>query len=451
VVLKYLTVRQADILEGLVKAYRWILFVILFVAAVLPASAQQRVIVRDQLGLQGLQFTCLVLNCNVAYNLGDPSGELFLITVDDSVNLGSLLTLLSNQFGIVDAEVDQQLFLIGAAAGPIPESLLDNTPIPYYGAPVWDGYVNQPASQIVRVQQAQNTFNVTGAGVVAMIDTGVDTQHPALVPVLVPGYNFINNTPSGNETGDLNESSAALLDGGSPEPTYVNSSTIALVNESSAALLDGGGYSDFGHGTMTAGIVHLVAPTAQIMPLKAFAADGSGYVSNIIRATYYAVKNGGKVISMSFSFSPSSKEMARAVNYASSQGLICVASAGNNGEDVVVYPAGLKNVMGVASTSDYGTRSSFSNYGPDVWVAAPGEGIVSTYPYGTYSAGWGTSFSAPFVSGTAALLVGLSANANQQSAAAAIAHANWISSDMGNGQLDIYQAVQSWVTTTGQQ
>lgn len=143
--------------------------------------------------------------------------------------------------------------------------------------------------------------------------------------------------------------------------------------------------------------------------------------------------------------------MARAINYASHQGLICVASAGNDGEDVVVYPAGLKNVMGVGSTSDYGTRSSFSNYGPDVWVAAPGEGVVSTYPYGTYSAGWGTSFSAPFVSGTAALLVGVSANVNQQSAAAAIAHANRISSDMGNGQLDVYQAVQSWVTTVGQQ
>lgn len=433
------------------RAYRWILFLILFVAVGLPASAQQRVIVRDQLGLNGLQLTCRVLNCNVAYNLGDPSGQLFLTTVDDSVNLGPLLRLLSSQFGIVDVEVDQQLFLIGAAAGPIPESLLDNTPVPYYGAPVWDGYVNQPASQIVRVQQAQNTFQVTGAGVVAMIDTGVDIQHPALVPVLVPGYNFINNTPSGSEMGDVNESSAALLDGDSPEPTYVNSSTIALVNESSAALLDGGGDSDFGHGTMTAGIVHLVAPTAQIMPLKAFGPDGSGYVSNIIRATYYAVQNGANVLSMSFSFSPSSSEMARAINYASRQGLICVASAGNDGEDVVVYPAGLKNVMGVASTSDYGTRSSFSNYGPDVWVAAPGEGVVSTYPYGTYSAGWGTSFSAPFVSGTAALLVGVSANVNQQSAAAAIAHANWISSDMGNGQLDVYQAVQSWVTTTGQQ
>ena len=75
----------------------------------------------------------------------------------------------------------------------------------------------------------------------------------------------------------------------------MNSSTIASVNESSAALLDGGGDSDFGHGTMTAGIVHLVAPTAKIMPLKAFAADGAGYVSNIIRATYYAVNNGSKV------------------------------------------------------------------------------------------------------------------------------------------------------------
>jgi len=329
--------------------------------------------------------------------------------------------------------------------------LLDKTPLTYYGAPVWSGYVNQPAAVTVRVLQTQSTFHVAGAGIVAMIDTGVDTQHPALVPVLVPGYNFIDNTPSGSEMGDVNESSAALLDGGSPEPTYVNSSTIALVNESSAALLDGGGDSDFGHGTMTAGIVHLVAPTAKIMPLKAFAADGSGYVSNIIRATYYAVKNGSKVISMSFSFSPSSNEMARAINYANSKGLICVASAGNDGEDVVVYPAGLKNVMGVASTSDYGTRSTFSNYGPDVWVAAPGEGIVSTYPYGTYSAGWGTSFSAPFVSGTAALLVNVSSNVNQQNAAAAIAHANWISSDMGNGQLDIYQALQSWITTVGQQ
>jgi subtilisin family serine protease len=434
------------------KCYRWILFLILLAAAGPSASAQQRLIVRDTLGSSGLQISCLILNCNVGSNLGDPAGQLFLVTVDGSVNLNSFLALLLNQVGVVDAEADQELFLIGAAAGPVPESLTDSTPLPYYGASVWDGYVNQPAAVIVRVLQTQSTFNVAGAGTVAMIDTGVDTQHPALVRVLVPGYNFINNTPSGSEMGDVNESSAALLDGGSPAPTYVSPSTIAVVNESTAALLDSGQNADFGHGTMTAGIVHLVAPQANIMPLKAFAANGTGYVSNIIRATYYAVQNGGNVLSMSFSFSPSSNEMATAINYANSQGLICVASAGNDGEDVMVYPAALPNVMGVASTTDYDTPSSFSNYGPDVWVAAPVEGFVSTYPFGTYAAGWGTSFSAPFVSGTAALLMNVSAGVNQQTAAAAIANAQPISSTgMGNGRLDTYMAVQSWVTKTGQQ
>jgi subtilisin family serine protease len=446
------------------KCYRWMMFLILLVAAMQPSASAQlrlpqqqvpqlRLIVRDNLGLGGLKITCLVLNCKVGANLGDPAGQLFLITVNTQVNLNFFLTSLLNQIGIVDAEVDQQLFLVEAAAGPVPESLIDSTPLTYYGAPVWNGYVNQPAAAIVRVLPAQSTFNVTGAGsIVAMIDTGVDTQHPALVPVLVPGYNFINNTPSGSEMGDLNESTAAVLDGGSPAPAIVNSSTIAVVNESTAAVLDGGPYGDFGHGTMTAGIVHLVAPQAKIMPLKAFAADGSGYVSNIIRATYYAAQNGANVLSMSFSFSPSTNEMATAINYANSQGVICVASAGNSGTDVLVYPAALPNVMGVASTTDYDTTSSFSNYGSDVWVAAPGEGVISTYPYGTYSAGWGTSFSAPFVSGTAALLVNVSANANQQNAAAAIAHAQPVSgSGMGNGQLDVYQAVQAWVATVNRQ
>ena len=129
--------------------------------------------------------------------------------------------------------------------------------------------------------------------------------------------------------------------------------------------------------------------------------------------------------------------------------MICVASAGNDGANVTVYPAGLEHVMGVASTSDYNTRSTFSNYGSDVWVAAPGEGIISTYPYGTYSAGWGTSFSAPFVSGAAALLVSISPSLNQQSAAAALAHAQYISSSgMGNGVLNVDAAMSSWLEST---
>jgi hypothetical protein len=426
------------------KCYRWMLPLLLLAATVVPATAQQGVIVRASLGLPGLNATCLLLNCTVSASLGDPSGQLFLITSNTSVDPILFLTTLTNQLGIVDAELDQQVSLIEATAGPVPESLLDQTPLPYYGAPVWDGYANQPAAIITNVQKAQSSFNVSGAGIVAMIDTGVDTQHPALVPVLVPGYNFINNTPNGSETGTLDQSSAAVLDGGGP--VYVNQYSVAVLNQSSAAVLDQGVGSDFGHGTMTAGIVHLVAPTAQIMPLKAFSSNGTGYLSNIIRATYYAAKNGSSVISMSFDFTSPSTEMANAIQYVNQQGIICVASAGNNGINQVVYPAGIPGVMGVASTSDYGTTSSFSNYGSDVWVAAPGEGVISTYPYGTYSAGWGTSFSAPLVSGTAALLVQVSSNVNQQTAAAAIAHAVPLSaSGMGNGQLDVYQAVQAWV------
>lgn len=426
------------------KCYRWMLPLLLLAVTVAPASAQQRFIVRDNLGLTGLNTTCLLLNCSVSANLGDPTGHVFLIKVNTSIEPLAFLTILLNQVGIVDAEVDQPVSLIEATAGPIPESLLDQTPLPYYGAMVWDGYANQPAAQIVRVQQAQQSFNVTGAGTVAIIDTGVDTQHPALIPVLVPGYNFIDNTPNGSETGTLNQSSAAVLDGSNP--VYVNGQTIAVLNQSSAAVLDQPGNADFGHGTMTAGIVHLVAPTAKIMPLKAFSSDGTGYLSDIVRATYYAAQHGSKVISMSFSLSSSSAEMANAIHYANNKGIICVASSGNSGLEEVVYPAGISGVMGVASTSDYDTRSTFSNYGSDVWVAAPGEGIVSTYPYGTYSAGSGTSFSAPFVSGTAALLVQVSPNVNERTAAAAIAHAMQLSTNgMGNGRLDAYQAVQAWV------
>ena len=129
------------------KCCRWMLLLVLLSAVVRPAAAQQRIIVRDKLGLRGLQLTCLLVRCQVALNLGDPSNQLFVVTVDSSANLNSLLTQLLNQVGIVDAEVDQQIFLVGAAAGPIPESLLDETPLTYYGSPVWNGYGNQPAAQ----------------------------------------------------------------------------------------------------------------------------------------------------------------------------------------------------------------------------------------------------------------------------------------------------------------
>jgi subtilisin family serine protease len=286
---------------------------------------------------------------------------------------------------------------------------------------------------------------VTGAGaIVADIDTGVDPTHPALQGVLLQGYDFTRNQPGASELNDPQPSSSSC----SSCPTLNQYSAVhpsaSSPKQSSVALVDGEGPSDFGHGTMVVGIIHLTAPQAMILPLKAFQSNGTGNLSNILSAIYYAVQNHTNVINMSFDLTTSSTELSDAISYASSNNVILVASAGNDGEQEVVYPAALQNVMGVASTNDLDQRSSFSNYGNQVvWVAAPGEGIITTYPYDTYAAGWGTSFSAPFVSGTAALLVGAQPKITPSQAATAIANAQWIGANMGNGRLDVYRAVQA--------
>lgn len=222
------------------------------------------------------------------------------------------------------------------------------------------------------------------------------------------------------------------------------------VIQSVAAVVDNPEYAAFGHGTMVAGVVHLVAPRAYILPLKAFKADGTGYTSDVIRAVYRAVHANANVLNMSFNFVGPSQELSQAITYANKNDVICVASAGNDGRSVAVYPAAYSNrVMGVASTSNTDTRSWFSNYGqPGVFVAAPGEGVVTTYPWGAYAAAWGTSFSAPFVSGAAALLLDV-AGANESNASQSIAHAKWISSDLGHGRLDLDQAVAAWRSALG--
>jgi len=427
---------------------RYFVIAVLFVGitAAQSASAQpSRLIVRDTLGLTHLSILCSLLGCNVIHGLGDPSQQLFLVAQTNVLApLSNLTNLLLLQVGIVDVQVDQLLTLVSPPSSVIPAGLTDPLPIDYYGTLVWNGYLSQPANLIIRTAQTQSEYQVSGAGTVAVIDTGVDPLHPALAPVLLPGYDFTRDTAGADETGDLDHSTVAVLDGGGGTPVVVSPALAAVVTAAGATSLSNPQYAAFGHGTMTAGLVHLVAPTANILPLKAFSADGSGYLSNVLQAIYYATNHGSKVISMSFDFSSSSSELSAAINYADSQGVICVASAGNSGEEVKTYPASLNYVMGVASTSDSDTQSSFSNYGSQVvWVAAPGENIVSTYPFGTYASSSGTSFSAPLVSGTAALLVDMDNSVDPTAAANAIAHAKYISSNLDHGRLDTYLAVGS--------
>jgi len=376
-----------------------------------------------------------------------------------------LLNLVGNPLGIVDAEVNQLLNLIGGLnLVPTPISLTlmqDRSPVPYPAnstQTAWSSYVNQSAASIVGIQNAQKTFNVTGTGIVADIDTGVDPTHPVLQPVLVAGdgYDFTRNQAGGSELNDLSpcpfpSTSPCTPPPCSPttcsSPAQVNQSSAAILDQSSAAILDGSSqYKAFGHGTMVMGIIHLVAPTAMLMPLKAFHSDGTASLSDILRAIYYGVQNSANLINMSFDTKTSSVELQKALDYASQKGVICAASSGNDGQGppLLVYPAALQSdVMGVASTSDQDTRSSFSNYGNAiVWVAAPGESIVSTYPFDTYAAGWGTSFSAPFVSGGAALLHNLKTAIAQSEAGTAVSHAVPLADQgMGHGRLDLCLAL----------
>jgi subtilisin family serine protease len=434
--------------------WRW-LWIPLFICGLCnsPAAADNRVIVRTTLGLQGLQAFCnglpLLQNCTVVEGLDGPLNQLFLVTTP--LDLTTFLNLLGSTVGIVDAEADQLLSLVGGLnqVTTPPAGLSDTTPVNYSGSTVWDGYVNQPAAQIVRVSEAQSTFQVTGRGIVADIDTGVDPNHPALQPVLLPGYDFTRDQPGGSEMTDFTGTPPS---GSTTDIAQVNQSTAAVLDQSTAAVLDTNPqYSAFGHGTMVMGIIHLVAPHAQLLPLKAFSSDGTGFLSNILHAAYYAVQSGANVINMSFDMTSNSLEFSKAMDYANENRVICASSAGNDGMQEIVYPAAFQNdVMGVASTSDTDTRSSFSNYGDAiVWVAAPGEAIISTYPFSTYAAGWGTSFSAPFVSGAGALLLNVNPTTNESIAAAAVAHAVPLAdAGMGNGRLDLVQALQS-VTPPG--
>jgi len=414
------------------------------------ASAAERAIVRTEssLLLSGstiVKSACSLVGCQLLYGIDGTLGRLFLVLIPDPLDPEAVVATLATLPGILDAELDQIVRTTGADGDSAPPALLDDEPLGYYGVTVRAGYVRQPAEMILGITKAHSKYGVTGKGItVAVIDTGVDPSHPVLKPILLTGYDFTRNRDGGSERSDVDQSTMAVLDGA--EPGWVNQSTMAVLDQSTMAVLDDPEHAAFGHGTMVAGVIHLTAPRAKILPLKAFRSDGSGYASDVLRAIYVAVNAGAKVINMSFSFSTFSRELERTMSYATSKGVIGVGSAGNDGQRIDVYPASLSTVIGVASSTDWDTLSDFSNFGPNVaWITAPGEAIVSTYPFGTYAAAWGTSFSAPFAAGTAALLAEVSKKVSSTQAADAEGkYTVWLSSEVSKGRMYVPAAVRAW-------
>jgi subtilisin family serine protease len=358
-----------------------------------------------------------------------------------------------------DVEVESNILVTLADTGPgVPRLITNTAPVvtalqnrtfaPFHGEMAWSGYTQQPALAKIRVADAHRRYG-TGSGIVAVIDTGIDPNHPLLKNWLVPGYDFIRDVPGApSELDDLDPVTRSIL---SPYTTAIldtfgeaNPYTTAILDNNTASRLDPSRLPpQFGHGTMVAGLIRLVAPTARIMPLKPFGGDGKAKLFHLLQAIYCAVDNGAKVINMSLSLAAPTMELQYAIEYAANQGVVLVSSAGNSGLEIMSYPAGYKQVVGVASTDLNDRPSPFTNHGDNVvTLAAPGEALITLYPGGRYAAGWGTSFSAPLVSATAALMARVYPQLNWEKAEDGLKEAASIDGNLGNGRLDVLRAVR---------
>jgi thermitase len=203
---------------------------------------------------------------------------------------------------------------------------------------------------------------------VAVIDTGVDFNHPFFLNRLSnQGYDFVDlDTVPQDEPG-------------------------------------GGGY---GHGTFVAGLIGVTAPGARILPIRAFGPDGTGSSFDIANAIFYAADRGAKVINLSFGFRSRDAFVEEAINYAYTKAFL-VSAAGNDNIKGLHFPSIKNKTLIVAATDDRDRKAEFSNYDKDVDVSAPGVQIYSTYPGRRYAWWSGTSFAAPLASGQAALLLQL--------------------------------------------
>jgi len=298
-----------------------------------------------------------------------------LVEIGEDRSVEEAVTEYENNPDVLYAEPNYRISLLAVPNDPYYESAwgLDNKGQVLEGQPGLEG-ADMEASRAWEIETGSRGV------IVALLDTGVDYNHPDLEDNMW--------------TDELGRHGKDFVSG-RDDPM-----------------------DDNGHGTHVAGIVAGVGNNgvgvsgvmwkASVMALKVLDANGNGYISNAIEAIEYANANNASVINMSLGGGEYSQSFCDAI---AASDAVVVAAAGNRGRNndaLPVYPAsyGLPNLLSVAATDNRDQLASFSNYGAgSVHVAAPGALIYSTEPNSQYGYRSGTSMAAPYVSGLAGLIL----------------------------------------------
>ena len=275
----------------------------------------------------------------------------------------------------------------------VPQEIPNIPPAPAYTPS--DPYYASYAARYLAPLGVEQAWEITRGSkdiIVAVVDTGVDCDHPDL-----QGACWVNRDEiPGN----------GIDDDGNGYVDDVHGWNFAL---------DTPDIQDVHyHGTHVAGIIGAranregvigIAPQTTLMPIGVFQPQGIGTYFDLIRAILYAVDNGAHVINLSLGATSYGLGEAAAVRYAEEHRVTVIAAAGNLGLNRYFFPAAHPSVLAVAALDVRGKVASFSNYGDYIDVAAPGVSVISTIPGGRYGMLSGTSMAAPHVSGLAALLL----------------------------------------------
>jgi subtilisin family serine protease len=307
----------------------------------------------------------------------DRDGEALIASVGGRV-LEHLKPLPVYRVAFASTEADADLAALQAQKDTIKEAQVEGEQVaqivpndPLYRMFQWN-------LRRIGLEQAWDLRPTATDVVVAVLDTGVDLNHPDLRPNLLTerGYDFLDDAPSPQD--------------------------------------------DESHGTAVAGIIGAVGNNhegvsgiawhVKLLPIKALNSQGRGPDSVMVKAILYAADNGARIINISSTGTRYSAALETAVQYAQDKGAVVVAAAGNTGnsDNAVNYPAAFDGVLAVAAIDDHDQLAAFSQRQPYVSLAAPGVDVPSTAwagaGRGLYASQSGTSIAAPHVSGAAAIL-----------------------------------------------